>query len=69
MPNSLYKVTGYSPTMREMYEVRVLAKDAKHAERLVRWTYAWELRKAKLTTVAMDMEQEQIVSERKWYEW
>lgn len=69
MPNSLYKVTGYSPTTGETYEVRVLAQNAKRAERLVRWTYEWELRKAKLTTIAMDMEKEQIISERKWYEW
>ena len=69
MPNSLYKVTGYSPTTWETYDVYVLARDAKHAERLVRWNYKWELSKAKLTTVAMDMEQEQIISERKWYEW
>lgn len=68
MPNSLYKVSGYIPGTKDFYEVYVFEEDAKHAERLVRLSFPYELSKAKLKTVAVDMEQKRVLLFRTQYD-
>lgn len=67
MPN-LYKVSGYIPGTKEFYEVYVFEEDAKHAERLVRLSFPYELSKAKLKTVAVDMKQKRVLLFRTRYD-